>query len=111
MSATSVTGLSGAGIAAHKGVKNPVYVPMLSPHVVAAGVATTAGGGTVTVTFPTPLTGSKTNYIVVLTALGGTTVAKVTTQTDNSDDNFASFVITGHASTDHNYIVVTAGNA
>jgi hypothetical protein len=110
MGATSVTG-KGKGAANHKGPKNnrDVYVPLLSPHVVSAGHVTVSGGAT-TVTFPSPLTGSNTGYAVVVTAQAATTtVVKVTTKTNNSDGNFASFVVTGD-NIAYSYIVVKTGN-
>lgn len=109
MAATSVTGV-GLGVGKGKSAKNgrTMSVPILTPHVITAGHATTSGSGTVTVTFPAPLTGSNVNYAVVVTPASGTTVARVS-KTDNSDSNFSSFTITGANSTAHSYIVVSTG--
>lgn len=109
MAATSVTGV-GLGIGKSKGPKNgrTVSVPMLSPHVITAGHATTSGGGTVTVTFPTALSGSNVNYAVMATPGAGSTAPRVT-KTDDSNGNFASFTITGANSTAHSYVVISVG--
>jgi hypothetical protein len=111
MAASSVTGKGhGAGYA-NKGPHNgrQLYVPLHSPHVLAAGVATMATG-TATVTFPTPLADSKVKYIVMLTAQSATTtVARVTTLTDNSDASFASFVITAGTSDVVAWTVINIG--
>lgn len=110
MGATSVTG-KGIGVGRGKGPKNnrTEFVPLLSPHVVTAGHCTTSGT-TVTVTFPTPLPGSATNYAVVATAATGTTSHSIA-KTTNSDGNFSSFVLTGANNTAHSYIVVKTGVA
>lgn len=111
MGATSVSG-KGLGVGRGKGPKNnrTEFVPLLSPHVVTAGHCTTSGGGTVTVTFPTPLSGAATSYAVVATAATGTTSHSIA-KTTNSDGNFSSFVLTGANSTAHSYIVVNTGVA
>lgn len=96
MAASSVTGVGKGAGWANKGPQNgrQLYVPIHSPHVLAAGVATMVSG-TATITFPTPFGSSKTNHIVMLTPQSATTtVARVTTLTDNSNAHFASFVIT-----------------
>lgn len=111
MGATSVTGKGIGAAYNNKGPHNgrDVYVPLVSPHVVAAGHATTAGGGTVTVTFPTALPNAPTSYAVVVTAAdtGATTVGQVTTKSGST--TFTSFVITGHASKQYAWVVVSTG--
>jgi hypothetical protein len=97
MSASSVTG-KGVG-AADSGVKGAgsnrnYFVPDVNPHVVCADHVTISG--VTTVTFPSPLPGTKTNYVVILTPLvsnGNDTY--VSTKTDNGAGDFASFAITG----------------
>lgn len=102
--------------AAYPGQKGPgngrnVFVPTSSAHVVAAG-RVTLSSGTATVTFPTPLSGANTKYSVQLTPHSATTtVPRVTTLTDNSDSNFASFVITGNGTDSIGYAVILNGNA
>ena len=101
MGATSVTGVGQGAAYGNKGPHNgrDQYVPLLSPHVVAAGFADLSGT-TLTVTFPTPLPGSGAasntgKYVVILTSCeASTTPAQVTTLTNNSDGDFASFEIT-----------------
>lgn len=109
MSATSTQGV-GKGAANHKGPKNgrEVFVPKLSPHVVAAGHVTPAGG-TATVTFPTALDEAAANYAVIVTPQAATTtVPKITTKTDTSGV-FASFVLTAD-NVAHAWMVVRLGN-
>lgn len=110
MGATSVTGVGQGAAYSNKGNRNgrDCYVPLASPHVVTAGIVTTSDGGTVTVTFPTPLTGGHAKYAVIVTAATGTTSCSVA-KTNDSNDDFSYFVITGAVSTVHNYIVVTTG--
>jgi hypothetical protein len=109
MGATSVTG-KGIGVGRGKGPKNnrTEFVPLLSPHVVTAGHCTTSGGGTVTVTFTTPLVGAAANYAVVASAASGTTSHSIA-KTTNSDGNFSAFTLTGANSTAHSYIISTVG--
>lgn len=109
MGATSVSG-KGLGVGRGKGPKNgrTEYVPLLTPHIVTAGYCTTSGAGTVTVTFPAPLVGAASNYVVIATPAAGSTAARVTTTTD-SDGNFSAFTLTGAVSTAHGYMVSTAG--
>ena len=110
MGATSQTGTgAGASFSGQKGPGNGrnVYVPMVSPHVVAAG-SVALSGGTATVTFPTPLAGGKAKYVVMTTGETAATT-NVTTKTDNGDDEFASFVITGTGTATVQWMVVTRG--
>lgn len=109
MGATSVSG-KGLGVGKGKGPKNgrTQYVPFLSPHIVTAGYCTTSGAGTITVTFPAPLVGAASSYVVIATPATGSTAPHVAT-TNDSDGNFASFTLTGANSTVHGYMVSTAG--
>lgn len=111
MAATSTQG-TGAGPAFNnKGPGNGrnQYVPLVSPHIVAAGLAELTDT-TFTVTFPTPLVGGKASYAVILTAAeANTTAVQVTTLTDNSDGDFASFVITTASGKDVFWAVVKKG--
>ena len=111
MGATSVTGVSGPG-AAYPGIKGPgnnrnFHVPQICPHVVAAGeVALVAGAATVT--FPAPLAGSETGYVVMLTPVAAN-LTTVSAKTDDGDGNFASFAIAGTGTDTVGYMVVKAG--
>lgn len=111
MGATSVTGKGkGAGYA-NKGPHNgrDVYVPLLSPHVVAAGFVTLSGG-VATVTLPTALTGSNAGYGVILTPQAATTtVARVTSKTNDADGNFSAFAVAGD-NIAHAWVIVKTGN-
>ena len=118
MGATSVTGVGQGPAEGNKGPMNnrQQFVPLLTPHVVCAGTVTTDGGtGAADVVFPTPLTGSETGYVVLLTveaAAGAGHEVAVTAKTDDADDNFASFsVITTVAGEDIMWVVITAGVA
>lgn len=109
MGASSVTGV-GQGDASG-GIKGPgngrnYFVPQVTPHVVAAGNATLVYGA-LTVTFPTALAESKTKYAVVVT--GTAAAARVSTKTDNSDDQFASFRIAGTGTDTVAWMVVNTG--
>jgi hypothetical protein len=111
MGATSVTGV-GPG-SAEAGVKGPgngrnIYVPQVSPHVLAAGSGVLAGGA-LTVTFPSALAGSESGYVVMLTT--DAAVAAVAAKTDDADGNFASFDIAGTGTDSVMWMVVNAGNA
>lgn len=112
MGATSVTGVGKGSAYGNKGPHNgrDQFVSNLSPHVVAAGLAELTGT-TLTVTFPTPLVGSKTKYAVLLTsAEASTTPAQVTTLTNNSDGDFASFEITNASGKDTFWMIVLKGS-
>jgi hypothetical protein len=112
MGATSVTGVSGAGAANNnKGPSNGrnAFVPLVCPHIVAAGLAELSGT-TLTVTFPVALAGGYAKYAVILTsAEASTTPAQVTTLTDNDDDDFESFQITNASGKDTFWMVVNRG--
>jgi len=73
MGATTVTGQSGRGIAYGNrgpGNKRNYFVPNAAPHVVAAGIVATDGGGGATVVLADPLTGGRDNYVVTLQIQG-----------------------------------------
>ncbi|MHA2043196.1 MAG: hypothetical protein ACW99G_00295 [Candidatus Thorarchaeota archaeon] len=114
MGATSVTG-TGPGDA-FPGIKGPgnernIYVPLLTPHVVHAGIVTTATNAA-TVTFPEVLGGDKDNYVVMLTADNTTAAAHgVTahTKTNDGDGNFASFSIRSENATETVMWMVVSG--
>ena len=107
--ATSVTGVGAGAAYGNKGPHNgrDVYVPLVSPHVVAAGTVTTAGGGTVTYTFPTAMEYAAARYAVIATPASGTTVTRIS-KTDSSS-LFVPFTLTGAASTAHDFVVVLVG--
>ena len=112
MGATSVTGKGIGAAYNNKGPHNgrDVYVPLVSPHVVAAGHATTAGGGTIAVVFPTALPNAPTSYAVIVTAAdtGATTTGYVSAKAGST--TFTGFTITGHASKIYAWVVVTVGS-
>jgi len=109
MGATSVTG-KGPGDA-FPGIKGPgnernIYVPLLSPHVVAAGTVTLSGGAA-TVTFPEALGGSHVNYVVMLTGEGSSDVSPAVSAKTDSDGNFVSFDIDGNSTDDIMWAVMS----
>lgn len=110
MGATSVTGVSGAGMAYNqKGPGNlrNQNVPQICPHVVAAGEVTLAAGAA-TVTFPAALSGSESGYVVMLTPRAAN-LASVSAKTDDADSNFASFAIAGNGTDEVGWMVVKIG--
>lgn len=110
MGATSVTGVGpGSSEGLHKGPGNGrnLFVPLQTPHVVCAGTVVLSAGAA-TVTFPTPLGGSETGYVVMLTP-EASNLAHVSAKTDDSDGNFASFSITGNTTNHVMWMVVKAG--
>jgi hypothetical protein len=111
MGATSVTGVGPGAADGNKGPGNgrDQFVPLLTPHVVAAGTVVLAGG-VATVTFPTPLDGSEVNYSVMLTPEAAN-LASVSAKTDNSDGDFASFAVAGGATDNVMWTVIKTGNA
>ena len=110
MGATSVTGVGPGAADGNKGPGNgrSQFVPLLTPHVIAADTVTLSGT-TFTVTFPTALPEASTEYSVILTGVS-TTEAYVSTKTDVSSE-FTSFVITGGSGELVDYIVVQHGVA
>jgi hypothetical protein len=78
---------------------------LIGTRVVAAGRITLSSGAG-TVTFPKPLSGSQTGYVVIPHAYNSTTVARATALTDDSDSNFASFTLAGGTSDVVHYMVV-----
>lgn len=111
MGATSVTGTGdGASWAGQKGPHNnrDIFVPQNGAHVVCSGRNALVGGA-LTITFPTALTGSHTNYVVHATAENDTSVT-VGTKTDSSS-NFVSFALTGTTTATIGWTVVKTGLA
>lgn len=109
MSATSVTGVGqGAAFPGQKGPSNGrnTFVALETPHVVAAGSGTLAGG-TLVVTFPTPLENAAASYAVMVTSKAATT-AYVSAKTDVSSQ-FASFTVTGTGTATFDYAVISVG--
>lgn len=101
MGATSVTGV-GMGMAYNQkgpGNKRDQFVPMVCPHVVAAGTVTTAGN-VATVTLPDHLDLPANRYIVMLTTEDAAAAARgvaVTAKTNNGSGLFTSFAIISEA--------------
>ena len=115
MGATSVTGVGPGAADGNKGPGNgrDQFVPLLTPHVVAAGTSTLAAG-TVTVTFPTPLAASETDYSVIVTPRVTNGTQLFVAKTDNADGVFSTFDIddTGAAyANEVDWIVVQHGTA
>jgi hypothetical protein len=113
MGASSVTGISGPG-SSEGGFRGPgngrnEYVSLISPHVITAGVVTLSGG-VATVSFPASLSSGNANYVVILTDATALHPASVGTTTNDSNGNFASFVVNGTGSDVINYIVVSVGH-
>ena len=110
MGATSVTGVGPGAADGNKGPGNgrDQFVPLLTPHVVAAGTAVLAAGAA-TVTFPSALSGSETGYSVMLTPEAAN-LASVSAKTDNSDSDFESFAIAGTATDSVMWSVIKTGN-
>lgn len=112
MGIQTVTGVSGPGSSdgMHRGPQNGrnIYVPLQSPHVVAAGTVALVGGAA-TITFPSPLAGSKTGYSVILTSETAN-AGYVSAKTDVSG-YFASFAITGTGTNTINWAVMKSGYA
>lgn len=109
MGATSVTG---KGPGAAKNLKGPFnernwFVPEVNPHVVIAGNDNLVAGA-LTITFPNPLTGSGTNYIVTVNAMNGQ-ATWVSAKTDNADGDFVSFSVMGTSTPVVQWTVVKAG--
>lgn len=106
----TVTGISGVGSAdgKHKGPgnKRDLFVPLLSPHIVAAGVVSLSSG-TMTVNFPKALPGGFAKYAVIVS---GGTAATTASKTNNDHGDFVSFVINGTGTDSVSYIVVLTGS-
>lgn len=111
MAAASVTGTGvGSANGANKGSE---YMTLgvghlIGTRVVAAGRKTLAAG-VGTVTFPVPLTGSQSNYVVMTQAFNSTTEARATAVTDDADSNFASFTLAGGTTDVVHWTVVKIG--
>lgn len=104
---TQGTGLGSAdGSTKGPGNGRNSYVPLLSPHIVLAKAITLAASTTV-VTFPTPLTGGKANYIVMLTSSGS--AATNSGMTNDSNGNFSAFTLAGTSTNVVHYAVITTG--
>ena len=110
MGATSVTGVGPGAADGNKGPGNgrEQFVPLLTPHVVAAGTAVVPAGLTVTVTFPTVLTASETEYTVIATGETDATCF-ISAKTDDANSLFASFAITATATQDAGGVVISNG--
>lgn len=111
MAASSVSGKGrGAAFPGNKGPKNgrETFVPIHSPHVVAAGEANLVGN-TKTITFPTPLEGGEADYVVMVTSKANA-LAYVSAKTDSSGA-FASFTVTGTGTNAFGYAVIKIGVA
>lgn len=109
MGASSVTGVSGPGSVMGK-QKGSDHMSLgvdklVGTRVVAAGRVTLASG-VATVTFPKPLSGSQSNYVVIPHAYNSTTVARATALTDDASSNFTSFALAGGTTDVVHYIVV-----
>jgi hypothetical protein len=73
------------------GNKRNQYAPLVSPHVVAAGTATSGGAGALTVNVGT-LEAAATNFVVICTPkLAAVGTPFVDLSTDNSDGLMVSF--------------------
>ena len=98
MSATSVTGLSGKGIAygaRGPGNKRNVFVPNVAPHIVAAGTHTDAGAGTGTVLLSDPLVGNVTDYMVLVQSQGTSATGSIVITKTASSSKMTGFTYAG----------------
>ena len=108
---TGNQGPSGPGSAMGAGVKGPgngrdIFVPLVSPHIVAAGNATIPAGLTVTVTLQ-GLTLGQEFYSV---QANGPHAVTVTAKTETADI-LTSITLTGNNADVVDYVVTTIGNA
>jgi hypothetical protein len=115
MGATSVTG-TGHGEARHKGPHNgrDIYVPLLGPRIIAAGVVTTNGGGGADVVFPEPLPGGLANYSYSFAALDSDQFPiSVGGAEDDNGDLVQITILAGAEGANKNitYAVISHGNA
>ena len=113
--ASSVTGTGqGSAYPGNKGPQNErtTYKSNLGPNVVAAGSISTSVGASpppsTTVTLEEALPLSKSKYAVIVTNSESTHVY-VDTKTDNSDNQFVSFSISGEGEID--WVVIRKGFA
>lgn len=109
MGATTGNQGSGNGSAMAAGIKGPgngrnTFVPLVSPHIVAAGVATVSGAGTVVVALAS-LTGGAELYSV---QANGPHAVTVTAKTE-TDDVLTSVTLTGTVADSVDYVVTTVG--
>ena len=112
MSATSVTGLSGKGIAygaRGPGNKRNQFVPNVCPHVVASGKIDATIGGAATVVFSDPLVGDKTDYIVLLMGQDDATGSVIITKNATSNKMTGFTVASATASVGLGWVVVNLG--
>ena len=110
MGATSVTGVSGRGMA--YGTKGPsnkrnLYSPLVNPHVVAAGTAVVAST-TAVVTFPKALAESEASYAVLITGEATTVGAAYVVKHDTAG-KFDYFTINTAGAGDVMWVVVKTG--
>jgi len=111
MGATSVTGVGpGSAMPNMRGPGNNrnIHNDLLGAYTVAAGTMVLAAG-VGTVTFPNPLSGSESGYVVHLTSGSSATATWVTAKNDDSDDNFESFEIAGASTDSIMWVVHQAG--
>lgn len=108
---TGNQGPSGPGSAMGAGVKGPgngrnIFVPLVSPHIVAAGVVDLVGGA-LTVTLQ-GLTGLAAAYAI---ALSTDSADVAVTKNVDGDGVLISFTLAGTGTDTINYIVSTVGAA
>jgi hypothetical protein len=111
MSATSVTGNGkGAGFP-NRGAQNgrDTFIPLLSPHVVAAGIVT-LDDNYAEVKMPTALTSTSENdYVIFVTPQESVEdIPYVSDKTFDDNDNLTGFTVNG-SNAAHAWVVVKAG--
>jgi hypothetical protein len=111
MGASSVTGISGHGSAEAAGMKGPgngrnQYVPLVSPHIIAAGNVVLASGSAV-VSLPSAAAMPAASYAILAT--GTAAAARVSAVSNNGSGNLAYFTITGTGTDSVAYAVVLTG--
>jgi hypothetical protein len=111
MGASSVTGISGPGSAEglNKGPGNGrnQYVPLVSPHVIAAGTVTLSSN-TAVVELPKPAAQPASGYAILVT--GSTAAAYITgSSNDATTGGLTNFTIHGGSTDSVSYAIVQAG--
>lgn len=111
MAASSVSGVGpGSADGSNKGSEHQTLGVrhLLGTRTVAAGTKTLASG-TGTVTFPQSLLNSAASYAITVSAFNSTTVARVTSVTNDVNGNFASFALAGGTTDVVHYMIALIG--
>lgn len=117
MTASTVTGRGFGGVDGNnKGSERMTLgvQHLIGPRVIAAGNVTITSSTTVTVTFPQPLDGPASDYVIMVTGVtvgveAGDDEGYISTKTDDANSEFASFVITGTNAKAYQWVVIKVG--